>query len=116
MRDTTSFYKQVGENIRKSRAKLDKSQDEVAMTVGLQRSSISNIEKGRQKLLLHTFIEIAGALQTEPSNLLAPRSEPPHGAIQWETQKKLSDPPEKASAFIEAAVGLQKRPKKKRGG
>ncbi len=39
--------------------------------VGLSRTSINNIEKGRQKILLETFCRIAKALEVAPQILLA---------------------------------------------
>jgi len=53
------------------------SQDALASAVGLTRSSISNIEKGRQKPLLHTLIDISEACtwSGEPAAGLAVRSE-----------------------------------------
>lgn len=38
--------------------------------VGLTRTSITNVEQGRQKFLLHTLVDIAMALQVEPAGLL----------------------------------------------
>jgi transcriptional regulator with XRE-family HTH domain len=46
------------------------SQADLAAAVGLTRTSISNIEKGRQKMLVHTFLDIARALGIEPLELL----------------------------------------------
>jgi transcriptional regulator with XRE-family HTH domain len=70
------FYKQVGENIRAKRRERGLSQDGLARAVGLKRPSISNIEKGRQNILLHTFCDIAESLGSNPNALLpqAPRS------------------------------------------
>ena len=38
--------------------------------VGLTRTSITNIEKGRQKVLLHQVYDIARALGTTPTSIL----------------------------------------------
>lgn len=50
------------------------SQQQLAVAVGLTRSSIANIEAGRQKVALHHFARMADALQVAPSSLLAVRA------------------------------------------
>jgi len=46
------------------------TQGELALRVGMTRTSISNIESGRQKLQLHTLYDIAQALEVPPEALL----------------------------------------------
>lgn len=46
------------------------TQERLAELVSLTRTSITNVEKGRQKLLLHTLAEIAGALEVDLASLL----------------------------------------------
>jgi hypothetical protein len=38
--------------------------------VGLSRTSIANIEAGRQKILLHQLLDLAAAVEVHPSALL----------------------------------------------
>jgi transcriptional regulator with XRE-family HTH domain len=54
--------------IERERAKL--TQDELAQRVGLTRTSISNIEGGRQKIQVHTLYAIAEALHAPVDTLL----------------------------------------------
>lgn len=63
------FYREVGNRIREFRAKKGISQKAIADTVNLSRTSLTNIEKGRQKMLLHTFVEIASALGISATEL-----------------------------------------------
>ena len=63
-------YQAVGERIRAERKKLKITQDELASQVGLTRTSITNLEKGKQKFLLHTLVQIADCLGTSPARLL----------------------------------------------
>jgi transcriptional regulator with XRE-family HTH domain len=70
MKDHNGFYKRVGESIRLRRKERGLSQEALATAVGLKRPSMSNIEKGRQNLLLHTFCEIAETLDTDTLSLL----------------------------------------------
>ena len=78
MIDHGPFYKKVGENIRIKRKALGLSQEGLAKAIGLKRPSLSNIEKGRQNILLHTFYDIADTLGSDPIALLPerPQTEP----------------------------------------
>ena len=110
MKDHSEFYKQVGQSIRTRRGK-NLSQEALACAVGLTRTSISNIESGRQKMLLHTFVDIADALKVEASTLLRPRvmSVAPVGA------ETLAGLPENERAYIESAIGIKLQEKENNG-
>jgi transcriptional regulator with XRE-family HTH domain len=69
------FYEEVGRRIRDARKEKKLTQDALASRVSLTRTSITNIEKGRQKFLLHKFFDIANVLQIEPNVLLPDNSE-----------------------------------------
>ena len=56
------IYQETGRLIRNAREARRMSQERLAVAVGLSRTSITNIEKGRQKLLLHTLADIAVVL------------------------------------------------------
>jgi transcriptional regulator with XRE-family HTH domain len=64
------LYQAVGQRIRRVREERRFTQAELAELVSLSRTSITNIEQGRQKLLLHTLYDIAAALTVKPSELL----------------------------------------------
>ncbi|MEV7084125.1 helix-turn-helix transcriptional regulator [Streptomyces sp. NPDC093516] len=64
------FYEAFGERVRKARATQGLNQQELGSAVGLNRTSISNIEKGRQRVALHMLFEFATALRVEPESLL----------------------------------------------
>ncbi len=106
LHEITDLYLYVGSAIRQARRTKKLTQAGLASAVGLTRTSISNIEKGRQKLLLHTFYEISEVLNADPIQLLPPRMarvgkdtklELPQGLLQRER------------AFIEAGIGIKKR-------
>jgi len=63
------FYINVGRNIRRAREDCGLTQEELAHVVSLTRTSITNIEAGRQKILLHVLSKIATALQVDPCSL-----------------------------------------------
>jgi transcriptional regulator with XRE-family HTH domain len=70
MNNSDGFYKKVGENIRARRKERGLSQEGLAKAIGLKRPSMSNIEKGRQNILLHTFCDIVETLDSTASALL----------------------------------------------
>jgi transcriptional regulator with XRE-family HTH domain len=93
------FYKQVGENIRAKRKDCGISQDGLAKAVGLKRPSMSNIEKGRQNILLHTFCDIADTLNSTANELLPPQTQPV--PVQMPDLTSLS---KEVRQFVEAGI------------
>src|SRR5262249_45900094 len=90
------FYAAVGRRIAKARTgRL--TQDALAKRTSLTRTSIINIEKGRQQILLHTLVGIAEALRVPITDLVPDsdgletflRDKPQKGAdwIRSSTQK-----------------------------
>ena len=75
MTGTDSLYARLGDLVRLHRKRIGVTQAEVGKRIGLSRTSITNIEKGRQKILLHQLYDIATALQTTPESLLPPSHE-----------------------------------------
>ena len=57
--DQDLIYEQIGREIAQYRTSIGLSQADLARSIGLTRSSISNIEKGRQKMLVHTLLELS---------------------------------------------------------
>lgn len=70
MLDRKSFYLSVGKNVKQARENRNVTQEELASKVSLSRTSITNIEQGRQQFMAHTLIEIATALAVNPASLL----------------------------------------------
>jgi len=64
------FYQEVGFIISDLRKNAEMSQQTLAEKVGLSRTSIVNIEKGRQYSPLHVLWEITQSLQVELSMLI----------------------------------------------
>ncbi len=64
------LYRIVGSRIRQRREKLKLSQNKIADDVGVQRTSITNIESGRQKPPLHLLYSICLALKIELADVL----------------------------------------------
>lgn len=68
--ENENFYKDLGQLIRAARESSNITQESLASKVSLTRTSITNIEKGRQQLLVHTLVQISMALKVEPESLL----------------------------------------------
>jgi transcriptional regulator with XRE-family HTH domain len=59
------IYRLIGSRIAGRRKDLRLKQAEVAAQIGLTRASLANIEKGRQKIMLHQIYRVAEALRVE---------------------------------------------------
>lgn len=83
--DLEAFYIQLGKHIRDARMKADISQDVLAQQLGLTRASIVNIEKGRQRPMIHTILELAVILNTNFNSLIP-------GASNNSVEKRQTEP------------------------
>jgi transcriptional regulator with XRE-family HTH domain len=72
--DRNRIYEMLGGNIRRERDALDLNQSELAKLVGLSRTSVTNVELGRQALSVHQLFDFAAALGVDAAQLL-PRPE-----------------------------------------
>jgi transcriptional regulator with XRE-family HTH domain len=100
MMEHDSFYRLLGEKIRHRRKERGLSQESLAKAVGLKRPSMSNIEKGRQNLLLHTFCDIAEVLNSDASSLLPQQPANPDPTVLPD----LRGFSEEVRAFLEAGI------------
>jgi transcriptional regulator with XRE-family HTH domain len=66
----SKLYSAIGANIRTARERRRWSQTALATEVGLTRSSIANIEAGRQRMPVHTLVLIGNALGVSVGSLL----------------------------------------------
>lgn len=99
MNDNQVFYRKVGEKIRGKRQERGLSQEGLAKAIGLKRPSLSNIEKGRQNILLHTFCDIAETLNASAADLLPDRAE-----TQANTLPDLAAYRKEVREFVEAGI------------
>lgn len=65
-----SFYKRMGDRIRERRQAKRITQDRLAAHMGLTRTSIVNIEKGRQHLAVHQLVRVSDLLGCAPGELI----------------------------------------------
>ncbi len=103
-----NFYLRFGQMLREARKASGLSQEDLGKSVGLNRTSVSNIEKGRQKILLHTFCELLRVLNVGPRDLipLPVEKKPP-------ANPDLSGYRPAVRAFIARGIGLQSREESK---
>lgn len=66
------IYREVGWNIRRYREGARRTQEQLAAEIGVSRSSLTNIEVGRQKVQLHHLYAIAAALDLDSPVVLLP--------------------------------------------
>jgi transcriptional regulator with XRE-family HTH domain len=64
------LYKEFGDRLRARRKAAKLTQSELAERVGLTRTSITNIEAGRQHVVLHQLFMLASKVGAEPHELL----------------------------------------------
>jgi len=103
-----AFYQQLGSNIRKYRTRLKLSQDALAKAIGLTRTSLTNIENGRQHPPLHTFCEIVEQLKVEASEVL-PSRPAATGTVDVKAMAGEQVRGENELAFIATGIGIKKK-------
>lgn len=70
--DADLLYVEFGRLVRQHRRRLQLTQIDLGRRIGLTRTSVTNIESGRQRVLLHQMFLIAEALGVTPTALLPP--------------------------------------------
>lgn len=70
MGNIEAFYSALGRLIRLHRLRLDLTQERLGQLAGLSRTSITNIENGRQHILTHQMFIFANVLKVPPEALL----------------------------------------------
>lgn len=64
------LYEILGERIKSKREELNLNQNDLSEKINIGRTSISNIEKGRQQPPLHILYEICNALNIDIHTIL----------------------------------------------
>jgi transcriptional regulator with XRE-family HTH domain len=64
------LYQAIGDQIKAARTKNKVTQTDLGKRIGLTRSSIANIEAGRQRVMLHWLFQIAQELNIPPHALI----------------------------------------------
>lgn len=98
------FYQELGGRIRNYREPKGLSQEALGRAVGLTRTSISNIEKGRQRVLAHSLLDIANVLGVEVMQLFPEKAK--SRPVSEKAIQILAGLPDKERIFIERAIGI----------
>ena len=97
----SELHKHIGEALREHRKQAGMTQLELAKKVGLLRTSITNIEAGRQKAPLHVIYNICIALDIEVCAVLPTNAEAVQiDMIEIEIQGKKKSVPPKAARLL----------------
>jgi transcriptional regulator with XRE-family HTH domain len=64
------LYKIIGDRIRQGRKELKLTQAELAQRMGFERTSITNIESGKQHTPLHLLYKLCAMLEMDIKSLL----------------------------------------------
>ncbi|MGW4370770.1 helix-turn-helix domain-containing protein [Nocardia takedensis] len=98
------FYVELGTRIRNARTTKKISQQELADEVGLKRSSIANIEAGRQRSVVHLIALVGQSLSLTPDELFPEiREEGEIGDVEI-TQNDIEGQPMNTQEFIASAM------------
>ena len=67
------FYRLLGKRIHDRRSELGVTQEQLGRRLQppMSRASVANIEAGKQRVLAHTFVALAAALETSLDSLVA---------------------------------------------
>jgi transcriptional regulator with XRE-family HTH domain len=68
--EVSPLYQAIGAAIKQARKELGLSQEDLAKIVQLTRTSITNLESGKQQVPLHTLYDIAAAIDHDVRELL----------------------------------------------
>lgn len=90
-----AFYEALGSNIQSARDRLKMTQTQLGSTLvpPSTRASIANIENGKQRVLVHTLVQLARALETKVEKLIpseVPPVQPTLSDVEDELKRKLN--------------------------
>src|SRR5258708_38777783 len=100
----TLLYHLIGENVKRQRVKVDITQVQLADAVGVLRTSIANIEAGRQKLPLHLLYKLCMELGVEVADIL-PKNTVVSQPTTINTDGAPKEVPPKAAEFLKQLLG-----------
>jgi transcriptional regulator with XRE-family HTH domain len=72
MEDETGIIAVVAETVRKARKAAGLSQEDLGLEAGLDRTYISQVERGKRNVTIVVLARLATALKTTPDRLLVP--------------------------------------------
>lgn len=106
-----AVYATLGRRVRQLRGQRGLTQGTLATTVGLTRASVANIERGRQKFLVHTLLRLAQALNVGAEKLLVGLE----ASAETPLESLLQDRPTDERDWIRSMVGGRRKGKNQDG-
>lgn len=98
------LYNLIGEGVKQQRIRVGMTQVQLANAVGVLRTSIANIEAGRQKLPLHLLYKLCMELGVEVADIL-PKNTVISQPITINTDGAPKEVPPKAAEFLKQLLG-----------
>jgi transcriptional regulator with XRE-family HTH domain len=99
------YYQELGQRVQRIRKRRGLTQESLASMVGLTRTSMVNIERGRQKVLAHTLVRLARALQVEIEEVA------PDPAEEMKIDEILNGLPEQERELVRSAIAQTEKKK-----
>jgi transcriptional regulator with XRE-family HTH domain len=105
-----AFYESLGRRVEEVRRKQALTQEQLGdrLSPKMTRAAISNMERGRQRVLVHVLVNLAQALNTDVADLLPttrPQVEEGHDAeVHAELARKLPHSADKVAERMQALV------------
>lgn len=85
-----ALYEHLGDLIKTAREEQNVKQELLAEFLDLSRVSISNIEKGKQKIQVHTLLEVAKYLHKDVAEFLHPLNHLLVDTVSPEEEQRIS--------------------------
>jgi transcriptional regulator with XRE-family HTH domain len=98
------LYAHVGRRVREVRIRESLTQSQLADAVGLTRSSIANLEAGRQRIPLHLLVWIAEILHVKASDLLPEKRTFEDLIVVPDLTEHLANDEERMRSFVKSTV------------
>ncbi len=99
--DERLLYETIGQGIRRRRLELGITQGQLAQTAGVLRSSIANVETGKQRSPLHLIYRLCAALNLDARQVLPDTSEVIRGSrIEVDTGDAVVEMPPAGAAVL----------------
>lgn len=99
------LYQKIGQHIRQKREEARLTQGQLAEAVGILRTSITNLEAGRQKVPLHLLYELCAVLKVDIQEILPGMNEITDLDIpNIEIGGRLTEVPPKSAELINALL------------
>jgi transcriptional regulator with XRE-family HTH domain len=101
-----AFYRRLGEQVRDQRRRRGLTQEALSALWNLDRTTVVNIEKGRQRISVYQLVALANHLGCPPQEFLPELSEP--AILSEGLRDKAGD--DRAISFVSEVAAATRRP------